>query len=454
MRKMWCSLSLIMATLISMSCEKSENKEISANPFDIVPESSNTQREKIVVISDLHLGNDLSYSENVKHLNRLVDFLNEIRSSNTVKELVLGGDIFDEWYIPTRMNTYNNGTQADFIMKTVNANKAVFDVLNGIIKDKKVKVTYVPGNHDMGFLPKDIDQALPGVNQARDPEGKYPLGTYYPDNYPQIAIEHGHRYDFFSAMAPDANEADAPGSFLPPGYFFARIAANSFTDPTTPEAATKVPEVKLNDGADPEQVNKNIYYELWKKVMENVIYVKDNFSEPIIRTNVGKFTKVYRIDDIIPHNIADGSIQMNLYNNLFTQANWDFREKYNNVTKMTDIKDAINGSLQTEFIDMQSDVQYFNNQDSDVRIVIFGHTHKPMLKTYTNGKGQPCIYANSGTWEDMKIRDKSIAVDQDALKMDFIIITPVKSDNKKLQVGLYQYKYGQHMLVERQEVKL
>lgn len=454
MRKMWCFLSLIMATLMSMSCEKKENKEISVNPFDVVPESSNTQREKIVVISDLHLGNDLSYSENVKHLNRLVNFLNEVRSSNTVKELVLGGDIFDEWYIPTRMDTYNNGTQADFIMKTVNANKAVFEVLNGIIKDKKVKVTYVPGNHDMGFLPKDIDLALPGVNQARDPGDKYPLGTYYPDNYPQIAIEHGHRYDFFSAMAPDANEVEAPGSFLPPGYFFARIAANSFTDPTTPEAATKVPDVKLNDGANPEQVNKNIYYQLWKKVMENVIYVKDNFSEPMIQTNVGKFTKVYSIDDILPHNIADGSIHMNLYNNLFTQANWDSREKYNNVTKMTNIEEAINGSLETKFIDNQSDVQYFKNHDSNVRIVIFGHTHKPVIKTYINHEGQSCIYANSGTWEDQKMRDKNVTIDQDALKMDFIIITPVKSDNKNIQVGLYQYKHGQHTLTGRENVNL
>ena len=170
--------------------------------------------------------------------------------------------MFDEWYIPARMDTYGSGTQADFVEKTVAANKGVFNALNGIIKDSKVKLTYLPGNHDMGFSPENINLAMPGVNQARDAGEKYPVGTYHPDDYPQIAIEHGHRYDFFCAITPGANESEAPGAILPPGYFFARIAANSFVNPTTPEAATKVPLVTLNDPGNPEQYRKYIYYTL------------------------------------------------------------------------------------------------------------------------------------------------------------------------------------------------
>ncbi len=96
----------------------------------------------------------------------------------------------------------------------------------------------------MGISAENINIAMPGVNQARDTDGKSAVGTYNPDGYEQIAIEHGHRYDFFSAITPNANESEAPGAILPPGYFFARIAANSFTDPTTIEAATKVPDVR------------------------------------------------------------------------------------------------------------------------------------------------------------------------------------------------------------------
>jgi hypothetical protein len=32
------------------------------------------------------------------------------------------------------------------------------------------------------------------------------LGTYSPVGYPQIAIEHGHRYNFFCAPDPISNQ--------------------------------------------------------------------------------------------------------------------------------------------------------------------------------------------------------------------------------------------------------
>lgn len=438
-----------------VSCNEANEEPVVVNPFDTISVSSNDARDKIVVISDLHLGNDLSYSENVKHLQRLEEFLNEVRSSATIRELVLGGDIFDDWYVPTRIDTYGDGSQADFIRKTVAANQGVFNVLNGIIKDGKIRLTYIPGNHDMGFTAESVDVALPGVNQARDSEVKYGIGTYNPEGYPQIAIEHGHRYDFFCAMTPNANEEDAPGATLPPGYFFARIAANSFTDPTTMEEATKVPLVMLNDQANAEQRSKYIYYNLWKTVMEEVIYVKDDFSEPIIKTNVGNYTKTYSINDILPKNSAvDGSIQMNLYNGIFTQDNWNERLKYNNVDVLTVIDTAIVGSLHTTFIDEQSNVQYFSNSNSSARLVVFGHTHEPMIKSYVNLDKEPCLYVNSGTWEDQKTRDKNVTIDQDRLKMHFVIISPIQSDKKKLQVSLNQYRYGKHVLMEREELRL
>lgn len=443
----------IVSAFIFGSCN-SNNDNIVTNPFDIISESSNSEREKIIVISDLHMGNDLSYSENVKHLPRLEQFLNEVRSSATIRELVIAGDMFDDWYVPTRIDAYGGGSQADFVRKTVAANQGVFDILNGIIRDGKIKLTYVPGNHDMGFTPENVDIAMPGVNQARDASNKYSVGTYYPDNYPEIAIEHGHRYDFFCCATPNANEAEAPGATLPPGYFFARIAANSFTDPTTIEAATKAPAVKLNNAGDAEQYSKYVYYNVWKKVLDSVVYVKDNFSDPIIKTNVGNFTKTYAINDILPYNsLTDGSITMNLYNGLFTQTNWDERQVYNNVPFQSEINKAIVGSLKTEFIDDQSNQQYFQNTYSKVRVVVFGHTHNPMIKSYTNPEGKTCLYANSGTWEDQKTRDKNAAIDQDILKMDFVTITPVKP-GKKLQVALYQYQGGQHLLKDSKEVDL
>lgn len=354
-------LLLAVAALSFASCNDDDIAK-TTNPFDKTINETNDNRDKIVVISDLHLGNDISYSENVAHLGRLEQFLKEVRSSSTAKELVIGGDMFDEWYIPSRTNTYGIGTQADFIRKTVTTNQKIFDVLNGIISDGKVKLTYIPGNHDMGITSENVDIALPGVNQARDSQDKFGIGTYHPEGYPQIAIEHGHRYDFFCALTPGASSTETPNTTFGPGYFFARIAANSFTDPTTEANATKTPTVVLNDSTNAEQASKNLYYNLWKTVVDGKIYVKDNFSEPIIVTNIDNFTRTYSINDIIPYNReSDGSIQMNLYNNMFTQSNWDERERYNNVSVMTNINQAILGSLATAFIDDQSSTQYFNN---------------------------------------------------------------------------------------------
>lgn len=454
MKKNYFLLLFVALPLLFGSCNPSDEL-LSENPFDTLTVSSNSLRDKIVVISDLHLGSDLTYSETVKHLKRLEQFLNEVRSSATVKELVIAGDMLDDWYVPTRMNTYGDGSQADFVRKSVKANQGVYNVLNGIIGDKKIRLTYVPGNHDLGFTAENVNIALPGVNQARDAGAKFGVGVYHPVDYPQIAIEHGHRYDFFCALTPEANEAEAPGANLPPGYFFARIAANSYTDPTTKEAATKVPLVLLNDPGNPEQYSKYIYYTLWKLVIEDVIYVKDNFSDPIFTTNIGNYTKNYSINDILPRNSAtDGSIQLNLYNGLFTQANWNARQSYNNVKVLNEINKSIAGSLQTEFIDNQSNVQYFQNPESDVRLVVFGHTHKPMIKSFSNHEGKECLYVNSGTWEDKKTRDKNAVIEQDTIHMDFVTIAPVQSNPKKLSVGLYKYKYGKHSLQKSDEIDL
>ena len=121
---------------------------------------------------------------------------------------------------------------------------------------------------------------------------------------------------------------------------------------------------------------------------------------------------------------------------------------------MTNINEAIVGSLKTTFIDESSNVQYFQNSLSNARIVVFGHTHLPMIKSYTNHKGEACIYANSGTWEDQKTRTPSEAIDQDAIKMHFVVIYPEKENKNKLQVDLYQYRYGEHELVDSKDLNL
>lgn len=450
-----CITSFFLHSCDSNDKENNTSVAEMTNPFDNMSVSDNQSREKIVVISDLHLGPDLSYSETVKHLSRLEQFLNEVRSSKTVKELVIAGDLLDEWYIPAGTATYSGGTQADFIKKIASSNKVVIDAFNNIIKDKTIKVTYVPGNHDMLFDTSKVESILPGINQARD-EDRDLIGTYHPDGYPQIAIEHGHRYDFFCNLDPYDNQDIAPGSVLPPGYFFARIAATSFVNQVALGAATKVPSISLTS-ADASQKALFLYHYGWKYCMENLIWIGNSFEEKVFITNVGGYTGTYSMNDILPYNDANGKITVDLYKNAFTQNNWEKRLKYNNASVMTDMTEAVIGSLKTAFIDEQSNVQYFQNPDSNVRIVIFGHTHIPMIKTYTSIKNEACVYANTGTWVDKKIRtldaENGLVADQDAINMHFVVITPREDDKNKIYVGLYQYNHGEHLLIDSQTIR-
>lgn len=77
-----------------------------------------------------------------------------------------------------------------------------------------------------------------------------------------------------------------------------------------------------------------------------------------------------------------------------------------------------------------------------------------MIKSYTNTKNEACLYANSGSWEDQKTRDKTANIDQDTKQMYFLVIAPVESNRKNLQVLLYQYRYGKHSLKESKQISL
>lgn len=449
--------SLVMAMSLSAvlwaSCNQGDRGGRKySNPFDVAVENTgNLIRGKILVISDIHLSADTTYSECAKHLPRLKQFLTEVRESKTIKELVIDGDVLDEWYLPSRMDTYEGGTQKDFVRRIAKENKEVVGELNKIIKEKKIKVTYVPGNHDLSISQENVDVIFPGINQARD-AGKPGIGTYHPDGYPQVAIEHSHRYDFFCSLDPYSNQAVAPGSVMPSGYFFTRIAVNSVTNyPVTGKSLPR--EVKLNS-SDSEQVNNYIYYNVWKELLTNYIPVKDNYDEGIIVTNIEKYNKSFAINDVIPYNTSDGKIEMKLFNGSCNEQTWEKRQAYNNVPVTTKVSDAIPGALKPAFTDEQANRQYFQNKNSKVRIVIFGHTHEPKILSYTSADKGDCIYANSGTWIDEKVKAGQPPVDQDVKNMNFIVVEPQANDQSMIKVELFNYHNGKHNFEASKSIKL
>ena len=418
---------LLIATflILTASCRKTESDPTPAiDPFA----NGTNVRNMIVVVSDMHMGADETYTECKDNRAPLAKLLGQMRVSPNVKELVIAGDLIDEWFVPAGVDTYDGKGQADFVKRLAATNKVVFDVLNQIIQDGKIKVTYVPGNHDLAIIAENVSLILPGINQARD--NQQGLGTYTPTDLSILAIEHGHRYNFFCAPDPISNKDVAPGSIMPPGYFFTRIAAHASMKRVPP--GDTLPQIIPNSSGDESQGLLYDYWASWVPLVK-MCPISEKFNTKIIKTNINGFTQNYSVDDIIPFQLIPGGfIDVNLFKGICDTANWSKREDINHVAIKFPVAQAIAEADDDRKTDDQAKVQYFMNPNSDKRIVVFGHTHEPEIIASNNTKGEYCIYANSGTWIDNNPHQTT---------MNFVVITPENTEDpsSKTYVKLYNF---------------
>jgi len=381
------------------------------------------KRNKIVVISDIHLGMDSKFAEIKQNYGNLVDLVKHVGAAPDVKELVIGGDLMDQWFIP--MNYKTPKDERAFVDAIAANNREFVDAIVAIIKEGKIKVTYAPGNHDLTVTEADIARVFPGISQSRGTvQG---LGEYVTGNNGSIVIEHGHKYNFFCAPDPLSIKKTTGDSksIMPPGYFFTRIATSSIVE-GKPKTENKFPLYNI-DKNDQEQVLLNYYYMTWKGILET-LPVKEKFAEKVIVTNIDGMNDTYSMSDVIPQfNTATGKFSVKVYDGLVTS--WEERQAINGVKVKTSAADAILGSNDDDLTDMQSKLQYFDT-DASKRIVIFGHTHKARVVPFKNLKGEKTIYANSGTWIDHSL---------DHPNSTFVVVTEGDGDSPLTFVNLYQY---------------
>ncbi len=391
--------------------------------FQGTPELNN-MRTQIIIISDMHLGVDDRFSEMVEHKQAFVDFLTMLKDAPNVAEIAIAGDMFDEWFLPMDYEMPN--LLSDFHDKIVENNKAIIDVINEIIQENNIKVTYISGNHDLLFSEADVERIFPEINQVReDVQG---LGTYVAGEQSEIAIEHGHRYNFFCApdMFSNRDITNNDTSILPPGYFFTRIATTSVIE-GHPETTNTFEQLNPDKG-DANQMNYFYYQQIWKALMTQ-LPVSESFSEKTIRTNTDGYTDTYAVNDLLPRQEPEGMIDMTLYSGIV--ENWEGRQVLNDVKTKISAKQAILGSATSSLTDLHAKLQYFD-VDASRRIVIFGHTHEAKIMPFRNLEGKKAIYANSGTWIDMT---KSTVYPAKT----FVVITKPKANSALETVNLYQF---------------
>lgn len=382
-------LSLLMASCMVISLALLTTG-CSSNASTSALWDAGDKKDKIVVISDLHLGIDDKYTEMVKNRPLLIDFLQRLQSTKDVRELVIAGDFLDEWFLPVYYSSYTNEKQ--FYKDVIANNQGVIDQLNKVI-DSGIKLVYVPGNHDMTLEFGVLQEAIPKIILSKDARG---LGAYYTGDRNEIAIEHGHRYDVFSApdTVTNAELCGNKDTILPAGYFYARYAATWVLE-GRPKVDKKLPVVtSVPDKTNMDQYGAYIYYSLLKKISMRMT-PKEGIDEKIFNMHIAGFDDEYSYLDFYPAQQKDGTISAPvLFKNI--QRTWGERQKINNVKVPNSFIEAVAGTLNWEYYFRQAKTQYLENQNENVDVVVFGHTHVPTYQDMGNGK----YYLNDGTWID------------------------------------------------------
>lgn len=331
---------------------------------------------KIIFISDIHLSANANTAWIYEHIGPLANFLQALNARLDVSELVILGDLLDDWNVPMD----DSPSTFDGILAAAH-NEPVVAALQDICANPNIQVTYVTGNHDLlSFEPTAkllIESTFPGMVIRSDEPG---LGAYSLDDV--LWAEHGHRYTLFNA--PDI--WSHTGSHLPLGYFITRLVASTsdeagtlFTSPDIIEQFAKSKLGALNpSAADQDLLIAAIFnaIALWagKGPWDSfVMDSRDGFTpDPTVLNATQWYSPIMsawpdRQNIVLP--------EMALLNELGYMIN----------------------SAQLLFMMPKKIRKYFPFKP---RIVLFGHTHKALLWQRI---GLPStIYANTGTWIDSK----------------------------------------------------
>ncbi len=374
--------------------------------------------DRIVVISDLHLGVDDRFSQDVENRALLVAFVQDLIDAGDVRELVVAGDMLDEWIVP--LNYPAQRSSDEFYARCIANNQVVFDAL-AAAAGAGIKVVYVPGNHDMLLGSHVLEQAAPNIVQARDARG---VGTYVTGDRDEIAIEHGHRYDVYSAPDPVSNAqlAGNGDTLLPPGYFYARLGTQWVAEGKPKNTVDYPKDVAAPDPSDTDQMGAYLHYQMMTGILLSQYTPDIGFDQDVFEMHIGGLEGAFSEYDLCPRTMDDGTISApTLYRNF--QRSWEERQRVNQVGRTTPFIEAAKGTSHAPYFREQAKRQYIDGVDSGIEVVAFGHTHIPDFHDFGDGR----FYVNSGTWIDHNLDAASTRT--------FAVITTGPTDS----AALYRY---------------
>ena len=393
---------------------RTTSKHITSSLDDKETNGDREQRTLIACISDVHMGDPRAvenhYSWFGKNADALVNFLEFIYRNDDVKEVVILGDLFDEWMVPYTVSPIdpesgiNNSDDYFKAIANSETNKPIFDKLRTIANSSEIDLLYVPGNHDMLLTQSTLEDIIPGIIWKGDSTR---IGKYHPVD--GIIMEHGHRYDFFNCPQPLVN----PNHILPPGYFITRLYAAGLESST--------PDLYKGNMANKGSAE---FLTAWSLA---ILYTLNDFNMDM--------------PDLNANNILMGGIDG--YTNPFSfigaqnmyAANiedlWPQTQAINEVPVPLTVFAALLNGVELYGAALIEYMQESTALDP-YKIVAFGHSHDPELLVHPPGNKFTSIYANSGSW-----------IDEDQSSHDvrtFLTVEPGEWSGSELDVVmLYQY---------------
>jgi UDP-2,3-diacylglucosamine pyrophosphatase LpxH len=417
------SVALLVMTFVGCSSLSKQDTAASAGvqPLWVAGDT----RDKIIVLSDLHTGFEDAYAEIHENRPYLIEFLQRIAATSDVREVVLNGDILDEWFLPL---SFVETDRDAFYRKNLENNGDVVAAFKDIM-DAGIKLVYVVGNHDMSVNVQYIEEAIPDMIVCSQHLG---VGLYRTGDRNEIVIEHGHRYDVFSApdTITNAHLTNGPTMF-PPGYFYARFAADWVLKGRPPYMADlPVIETVPDRVNDPDQFGAYAYYRTMATVFKNITPT-DGIGDKLLDMRIDGYNDTYSIQDLYPVRNEQGDISAPvLFPNY--QRTWDVRQKANGVKVYSSFAVASLGAIDSKYFESQARAQFeVDNAQSDTSVVLFGHTHVPVFYDYGNDH----YYVNTGTWIDHNSNYKE--KDGSLLSRTFAVVTTGPSSTA---VDIYQYQ--------------
>ena len=371
------------------------------------------QRDLIVCISDVHMGDARATSGSYcwfhNNATALENFLDYVLNCEEIKQVVILGDLFDEWMVPYDASPFDPQvgitSSEEYFLAIANnlVNIQIINRFRDIANHADIDLVYIPGNHDMLLTQNILEEIIPGIIWQGDASG---LGKYSPLD--GIIMEHGHRYDLFNCPQSLVNQ----GHMIPPGYFITRLYAKGMASQNNYNPSEVIPARSSFE-----------FFTGWNLAFLKVLSDFNMNCPQMDSTNV----------------IMDG---INAYINPFSfygaydmyaaniETLWQETQSVNEVPIPIDVLTGIwhgidlSGAPITEYMTNPSTTPY--------KIIAFGHSHYPHMQVHPSGKDFTSIYANTGSWIDAEFCDHNVRT--------FVTIKPGEWTSSEIDVVML-YKY-------------